>query len=371
VSWISSDWDARAERLLLRDLPLLLGVSDSFQLLVVENPQKDTWQEADGPAHYRTAVPERLFVFIQIELPRRLGPADGRYLLRARPGADPERVVVLQTEGAAPRARARKQRRWRLGGRRERAWRGRALPAAARPAQVATTRATVIDPVSLSAESQAQAWLEAIEPESEILGAFAVLDRVLFAYRIAGADPSVADASPAQALTIRAGWGSGEDVASGRWRHARELHWADARPRRRVDALRPQERFSALLGGRGEALICEELALRARLDLDHGRVRHAAVELERAYAAALRELQAEGSSGRQWGGRGATREQRLRELEALQSEVTEAAAAALGDRAQGEDPRQAPADERTPDDELVRHALSRLEAALRARAASM
>jgi hypothetical protein len=316
-------------------------------------------------------VPERLFVFIQIELPLRLGPADGRYLLRPRRGADPERVVVLKTEGATPHARARPRRRWRFRRRRERAWRGRSLPAASEPAQVATTRATVIDPVSLSAESQAQAWLDALEPENEILATFAVLNRVLFAHRIAGADPSVVDASPRQALTIRAGWGSGEEVASGRWKHARELHWADARPRRRVEALRPQERFSALLGGRGEALLCEELALRARLDLDHGRVRHAAVELERAYAAALPELRAEGSSGHQWGGRGATRAQRLAELEELRGAVIDAAASVLPDRAPGEDPRNAPGDERTPDEQVVRHALSRLEAALRARAASM
>jgi hypothetical protein len=229
----------------------------------------------------------------------------------------------------------------------------------------------VIDPVPLSAESQAQAWLEAIEVETEILAAFAVLNRVLFAHRIAGADPSVGDASPPQALTIKAGWGSGEDVASGRFRYARELHWADARPRRRVEALRPQERFSALLGGRNEALISEELALRARLDLDHGRLRHAAIELERAYAAALQELRAEGSSGREWAGRSATRAQRLGELEELHGDVIDAAAAAIRDRSTGQDPQKGPADERAPDEQLVRHALSRLEAALRARAASL
>jgi hypothetical protein len=46
-------------------------------------------------------MPERLFIFIQMEFPWALGPPDGRYLLR--PGADtePERVVVLGTLGAA------------------------------------------------------------------------------------------------------------------------------------------------------------------------------------------------------------------------------------------------------------------------------
>src|SRR6202043_834281 len=61
----------------------------------------------------------------------------------------------------------------------------------------------------------------------------------------------------------------------------------------RSAALRPQERLAELLGARGEVLLCEDLVLRARLDLDHGRVAHAAIELDAAYAAALTELRAE------------------------------------------------------------------------------
>ena len=43
-----------------------------------------------------------------------------------------------------------------------------------------------------------------------------------------------------------------------------------ASARERDAALRPQERFAALLGGRDAVLACEELVLRARLDLDAG-----------------------------------------------------------------------------------------------------
>ena len=62
------------------------------------------------------------------------------------------------------------------------------------------------------------------------------------------------------------------------WLHARELPWRGrgaargARGGDRAAALRPQERLAALLGARSAALLCEELALRARLDLDQGRL---------------------------------------------------------------------------------------------------
>ncbi len=49
--------------------------------------------------------------------------------------------------------------------------------------------------------------------------------------------------------------------------------------------------MAALLGGREVALACEELALRARGDLDHGRPREAALQLSVALEAALAELE--------------------------------------------------------------------------------
>ena len=242
-------------------------------------------------------MPERLFLFIQLEFPWELGPPDGRYLLRARgalspdqlAGADaageaePERVIVLGTLGA--------KRRAELGLRRASARRSRPRVTTPDPAPVATARATIVDPVSLAAERQAQAWLSGIDAERETRAAFDVLNRVLFAHRIAAADPHTHEVSPAQALVIRAGWGEGEQVADGRWLHARELPWTpSSRSRRRVSALRPQERLAELLGARDEEMLCEELALRARLDLDRGRLAHAALELDGALAAALGEL---------------------------------------------------------------------------------
>ena len=89
--------------------------------------------------------------------------------------------------------------------------------------------------------------------------------------------PVGADADPARALVIRVGYGSGEQVAEGDWESARELPVPRRAPSARA-LLSPQERLAALLGGRDAALACEELALRARGDLDHGRAREAALQ---------------------------------------------------------------------------------------------
>ena len=305
---------------------------------------------------------EHLFLFVQLEFPWELGPPDGRYLLRSRTGADPERVVVLGTLGADLRTG------WR-GQRPRRSARGRAVDPEPEPSSVPTSRATIIDPTPVSAERQAQAWLRDLDVEHAVRTEVAVLNRVLHMHRLSATDPYIHEVSPEQALTIRAGWGEGEHVADGRWVYARELRVADsggtrARRRRRggrVAALRSQERFAELLGARSKALVCEEFALRARLDLDHGRVEHAAAELANAYRAALSELREEALP---------ELELRVAELEALAPAIAPDLARAhaapppgADDPLRDEQPRQtAP-----PDEETLRHALERLEAALRAR----
>jgi hypothetical protein len=113
--------------------------------------------------------------------------------------------------------------------------------------------------------------------------------------------------------------------------------------------LRPQERLAALLGGRDRALATEELALRARADLDAGRFGAAALEARVALEAALVELaptlSAPGMS------------ERLEELRELRDGVIAAANAALA----------APLTDAQRD--TVARALGRVEAALRARTA--
>jgi len=312
-----------------------------------------------------------VFVFIQFEFPWALGPADGRYLVR-RDGAsspdgeaEPEHVVVLATLAASRLAReptaagTGSALPLRLLRGRE-----RSVPAEPQPTPAPTTRVTVIDPVSLSADSQARAWLKELDHMREIEATAAVVNRLVHAHRIAAADPYSHDVSAAQALSIRAGFGEGEQVADGRWQHAQALpvprpSRAGVSPRlrarrERASALRPQERMAALLGARGVALMCEEVALRAREDLDNGRLAHAALELDRAYALALPEL-----------GREERPELAIRvtELAQLRAGVREQAQLVQAQAEQTSEDAQA---QLTLDEEVVTHALERLEAALRA-----
>ncbi len=287
---------------------------------------------------------ERWYLFTQLEFPWELGPEDGRYLLRAHAQAqtvagepaaagEPEHVVVLGTLRAARPSwiMPRRQRRRQV----------KLVDPESEATPVPVTRATVIDPVPVESEHEAQAWLRGLNAERAALAATQVLNRVLFAHSIAIADAYTREVAPAQALVIRAGWGTGDQVAAGHWEQARELPWREPRSRRRTSALRPQERLTALLSSREEALLCEELTLRARRDVDQGRLRHAQVELDGAYRAALAELGAEGREDL------ASRVAELRELHA------------------GEALRAEP-----PDEEALRHALTRLESALRARSAA-
>jgi hypothetical protein len=163
---------------------------------------------------------------------------------------------------------------------------------------------------------------------------------------VASADPWVADADPAHALVCRVGYGTGEQVADGDWEAARELP-LPAPPSARSLILSPQERLAALLSGRDAALACEELTLRARGDLDHGRPREAALQLAIALDTGLAELEV-------WREQG-DMARRLEELDGWRDAVARAARSALQG---GLEPAQS---------EDVVTALGRLEAALRER----
>jgi hypothetical protein len=292
-------------------------------------------------------VPVRLFTFVQMELPWELGPPDGRYLLRKAQGpqgGEPEHVLVLGTVGAERRGLLSTRTRTRK----------------ARPGVVTVpvTRATAIDAVALSAERQAQAWLSELDPEQEAQRAARAFNRLLHAQRIASANAYARELWPSQALAIRAGYGEGEQVADGHWTQARELLLSDRQARRRASVLRPHERLASLLAAREQPLLCEELVLRARVDLDRQHLELGAIELERAYAAALVELAAE---------RRFDLNERLRELRELRTGVERTAEVAIGARM--DHPESAGHALEEIDAQQLRHALERLETALRARAA--
>jgi hypothetical protein len=250
---------------------------------------------------------------VQWEFAGRLGPPPGRYVVRRYAGDDVHEVVVV-TESEAPRRRA-----------------ARRDP----PGSVPVTRVTVIDAektVDLDAD-----WL----PRAE-----ATLAQFLTAHRVATADPTAPD--PGRAMLVRAGTGSGEEVAAGEWSEAHELPPPEPPKQPKRSKHRPAERLAALMSARDAILACEELTLRARGDLECGRHREAALQLEGALLAALAEF----AGWRELGDVGA----RLDELAGYSEPVAAAALAAREGRLE-------PADVET-----VTTALSRLEAAIRARA---
>jgi hypothetical protein len=167
------------------------------------------------------------------------------------------------------------------------------------------------------------------------------------AHRAAALDPQIADVGPGAALAVRVGYGDGEQLAEGEFAAAVEVPYAERR--RRGELLRPQERVAEVLGGKAAVPACELLVIRARADVDAGRRREAALQLEVALVAALAELEP-------WAPRGDLAA-RLDELRVLRPGVQAAARSAL----------QGGVDD--DEDAAVRHALERLEAALRARTA--
>jgi hypothetical protein len=210
------------------------------------------------------------------------------------------------------------------------------------PVAVTVTRVTVIHADALSDPAE---WLRRTSADE---AAFAVLRRFVAAHRVAAADPYLADADAGRALHIRAGYGTGEQVAAGEWTDMRELPIPSAPTTRRRSRYRPADRLSALLSARDASLACEELTLRARADLDAGRHPEAALQVEASLRSALAELVGWTELG--------DLAKRVAELAECAPAVYAAAAAA----------REGRLDDAAV--ETVTAALARLEAALRARA---
>jgi hypothetical protein len=249
----------------------------------------------------------------------------------------PEHVLVVATQGAPERRLLPRRRRQRS-----------ATPEPP-PEPVATCRVTVVDPNALKTPDEARAWLEAVDGDAEVARGLAVLEKAVQAHRIAAADASLRTPDRRQALVARVGYGLGEQVAQGRWVAAVTV--PPPAVERRARSLGHQERFGALLSGRDVALAAETLTLDARRELDGGRVREAALLLRVALEAAIAELvpwEEHGDLGERLPG---LREQREAvggaANAALQGGLSDAQIAAVGE------------------------ALTRVESALRARAAAV
>ena len=192
---------------------------------------------------------------------------------------------MVETLGAVAASGGRRRRRPRpdeAGGRAE-------LPLA---------RATAVRAAEpFDSEEAAASWLQGAVGSDDAIDAvleegMRLLNRALFAQAAAGADPNLVQLTPESAVVTRIGYGSGEEVASGRFAVAHRVEAASAGSRRarREQELRPQERVAAVLGGRERIDACEALILRARADLDADRPREAALQLRVGLEALLVEL---------------------------------------------------------------------------------
>ena len=194
-------------------------------------------------------------------------------------------LVLRRTE--APAASGRRRRR-----------RDRAAEGDGDQRSLTLTRVTAIRAFApFPSEEDAARWLdEACEAEDtvEVLvrDGLALLNRALHAQAVATATNSKAELEAEVAERVLLGFGSGEEVAEGRFSAAREIdvRRRTSRRRRREEELRPQERVAAVLGGREQLDACETLLLRARADLDAGRTREAALQLRVGLEALLVEL---------------------------------------------------------------------------------
>lgn len=223
---------------------------------------------------------------MQFEFAGTLGVPDGRYLARDGEGESRQQVLVLETLGA-PSPPSRRRRR------------PRDADAEADPAALPLSRATAVRAFEpFDSPQAAERWLgPALGTEESIdlllTEGVDLLNRALFAHATASADPQIQEMAAESAVTVRVGYGSGEEVAAGRFTVAKDV---DARARgisrrrRRAEELRPQERVAAVLAGRERIDACEALILRARIDLDGKRPREAALQLRVGLEALLVEL---------------------------------------------------------------------------------
>jgi hypothetical protein len=211
-----------------------------------------------------------LVSFVQLELPGLIGLPEGRYLARE---GEAERVLIVQALGA-PRPRRRGRRRAREVDPGE-------------PEAVPVTRLTVTGAAELAGADEAAGWLRSALADAEsrareVRSATRLVNRALNALRAGAADPLVHEIGATRALAVRIGYGTGDQLAEGRWTEAREL---PAAGRGRLDDMDPQTRVASVLAGRDEVHPAETLLLRARLDAELGREAEARYGIRAATAA--------------------------------------------------------------------------------------
>ncbi len=164
------------------------------------------------------------------------------------------------------------------------------------------TRVTAIAAEPFADRDEAEGWLESCraneeERESVVKAALSVVNRAIHAHALAAADPHVREISRGHAHCTRVGFGNGAELVESRWTSALDVPPPHGRARRR-ELIEPEVEVARMLGGRSRVYPSEDMALRARIDLDHGRPVQAALQLDSALAALAAELESAQDTGR-------------------------------------------------------------------------
>jgi hypothetical protein len=273
-----------------------------------------------------------LFGFVQFEFTHSIGPHAGRYLVEranGRPDEEDDEPVVLSraeeltgvTRAAfsadilvmsavlAPKAPMRLKRKSRY------------VPAGAEPDEVPLMLATYVKGTEpLDDARRAAQVLDAIrasedEQERWITEGMSVLNTAIRAYRAGARDPYVVEVTPRDARRTRIGYGSTDELRDGVWQAAVELPAPSTRGWLKRPDLRPSETIAAVLARRKPVLECEDVLVRAYIDLDHGRTRAAAQQVRGAITLLANELS--GIDGESPGAGGQELDRRLVSAERL------------------------------------------------------
>jgi hypothetical protein len=242
------------------------------------------------------AAVSSLFMFVQFEFTHAIGPGAGRYVVappEALPGEDLNRrerltgvtmkpstadVLAITLLSAAPARRQPLRRR------------ARAAESEAPVADVPLLLVTFIRSTApLSGEREANSVLDSLASDEAaqqkwVDDGLAAVNRAIRAYRAGAGDPYVTEVAQRDARAVRIGFGSTEDVASGRFHRALTLPPPAGHRPTRVERLAPAEITADFLAGRGDVLESEDVLLRAYADLDHGRLRAATQQVRAALA---------------------------------------------------------------------------------------
>jgi hypothetical protein len=276
-----------------------------------------------------------LFPFVQLEFTHALGPDAGRDVIAGdEAGASSAEAVpdgigradllLIQVVGARTASEGGIIRR-----------RTRAARPEKDPEPVPLALAMLIRArARAGSERDAQALLRKIdsseaEQESWIGAALDDLNQAIRAYRAAAVDPYVTEVTRSDPRRVRIGYGTGAEVYDGNWTAAITIP-APRGPRlSRGDRLGPTEAVAGVLSRRAFALDCEDLAMRALLDVDRGRTRAAAVQLRAAFELFWAEISNEISP--------ADVAKRIEALRAREKDVTELAERGLREAADSAD----------------------------------